>query len=392
MDVIAINQLIDSVREDVIAWRRHFHQYPELSFQEEKTSQFVYDKLCSLGNLEVSRPTKTGIAARLTGNKPGKTLALRADMDALPIQEESGFEFTSRHPGAMHACGHDAHTAMLLGTATVLSRLQSHLQGEIRFLFQHAEEMQPGGARQMVEAGALRGVDRILGLHVMNHIPVGKIGLVSGPAMAAADTFDITVEGKGGHSSQPHLVVDPIAIGAQVVTNLQHITARNLNPLEKLVVAVTAVHGGSTYNIIPDTIKLQGSVRSFTKEARSLAAESIERIARSVAAAHGATCQVEYSYGYDAVHNDPAITKVVKETVVDLWGQEALYNMDPMMGSEDFSFYLREGVKGCFILIGAANPDKYAVHPLHSARMAIDEDALATGVRLTVHAALKLLS
>ncbi len=391
MDTTSINSLIDSVKDDVIAWRRHFHQYPELSYQETKTSQFVYDTLSALGNLEVSRPTPTSVLARLTGAKPGKTLALRADMDALPIQEESGCEFASCNDGVMHACGHDAHTAMLLGAATVLSKLQHCLAGELRFLFQHAEEMQPGGSREMMAAGVLTGADLIIGLHVMSHIPVGKVCMLSGPAMASADIFDIVITGKGGHSSQPHLVIDPIAIAAQVMTNLQHLVSRNLDPMEQLVFSITTIHGGSAYNIIPDTVTLQGSVRSFDRKVRSMAAELIERISSGVAAAHGATSQLDYKYGYDAVINDPAIAKVVEETVVQLWGREALHTMDPLMGSEDFSFYLSE-VPGAFIFIGAANPSKYEVYPLHNSHVAFDEDCLDTGVRLTVHGALQLLS
>ena len=391
MDTTDINQLIAAVKDDVIAWRRHFHKYPELSYQETKTSQFVYDKLCALGNLEVSRPTPTSVMARLTGAKPGKTLALRADMDALPIQESSECEFASCHDGIMHACGHDTHTAMLLGTATVLSRLQSQIQGEVRFLFQHAEEMQPGGSREMMAAGVLQDVDQIMGLHVMSHIPVGQVGIVYGPAMAAADTFDLIITGKGGHASQPHLVIDPIAIAAQVVTNLQHVVARNADPQEKLVVAVTTIHGGTAYNIIPDTVTIQGSVRSFDKKTRAMAAEMIERIGSGIATTHGATCKVIYNFGYDSVTNDLAMTKVVEETVVKLWGDEAVHTMPPLMGSEDFSFYLNE-IPGTFIFIGGANPAKHDIYPLHNARVVIDEGCLDSGVKLSVHAALKLLS
>lgn len=391
MEHATVDPLIDSVRQTVISWRRHLHQHPEPSFQEENTSRFVQEHLNALGNLEVSRPTKTSVLGCLKGGKPGKTVALRADIDALPIQEETGCEFASLTPGLMHACGHDAHTAMLLGTATVLSRLQPQLQGEVRFLFQHAEETQPGGARQILETDALQGVDRILGLHVMSHIPVGQFGLLYGPAMAAADTIDILIEGKGGHSSQPHLVVDPIAIGAQVITNLQHIVSRNLNPMDKLVISITTVHGGTVYNITPDTMKLQGSIRSFTHEARSLAAELTGRISRGIVAAHGATCKIEYFYGYDPVYNDPEVTKTVEETIVELWGKEALFRMDPLMGSEDFSFYLKQ-IPGCFVFVGAANPEKFEIQPLHNSRMVIDEGAMDYGVRLTVHAALKLLS
>ena len=243
----------------------------------------------------------------------------------------------------------------------------------------------------MIGAGVLEGVSQIMGLHVMSHIPVGQVGIVYGSAMAAADTFDLIITGKGGHASQPHLVTDPIAIAAQVVTNLQHVVARNADPQEKLVVAATTIHGGTAYNIIPDTVTIQGSVRSFDKKIRAMAAEMIDRIGTGIAATHGATCKVIYNFGYDSVTNDPAMTKAVEDTVVEFWGSEAVHTMPPLMGSEDFSFYLND-IPGAFIFIGGANPAKYDIYPLHNARVVIDDACLDTGVRLTVHAALKLLS
>ena len=388
--MIGIEDLIDQTKADVITWRRQLHKYPELSFQEEKTAQFVYDKLCTLKKLEVSRPTKTSVMARLIGSLPGNVLAIRADMDALPMQEENSLEFTSQNPGVMHACGHDAHTAMLLGTATILSQLQDQIQGEVRFIFQHAEELFPGGSREMIQAGAMAGVDKILGLHVMNHIPTGKIGIVYGPAMAASDTFDVTIQGKGGHASQPHLTIDPVAIGAQVVTNLQQIVARNLDPLEKLVISVTTFHGGTANNIIPDTVTLQGSVRSFTKDVRQQATEQIKRVLDGITAAHGATYTLDYHYGYDSVENNVAITRIVEETVENLWGKQAIEDMTPLMGGEDFAFYLNEA-PGCFIFIGTGNPGGRTLYPIHHPKFTIDEESLAIGVKLSVHAALKLL-
>ena len=385
-----VDDLIAQVHDKVITWRRHLHKHPELSYQEEKTAQFVYDTLCALGNLEVTRPTKTSVMARLIGGRPGKVLALRADMDALAVQEENNFEFVSQNDGVMHACGHDAHTAMLLGTATILSQLQDQIQGEVRFLFQHAEELFPGGSRELIRAGAMSGVDRIIGLHVMSHIPVGKIGIIYGPAMASSDTFDAIIQGRGGHASQPHVTVDPIAVGSQVVTNLQHIVSRGVDPLEKLVVSVTTFHGGTANNIIPDTVTLQGSIRSFSKDVRMQAAEQIDRVFAGITAAHGASYTLKYNYGYDSVNNDPAITKIIEETVEELWGKEAVINMAPLMGGEDFAFYLNEA-PGCFVFLGAGNPEQGVVYPMHHPKFTIDEASLAIGVKLSVHAALKLL-
>jgi amidohydrolase len=227
MDKENVRSLLDSVADDVIQWRRHLHKYPELSFQEEKTAAFVYERLQSFGNLELSRPTRTSVVARLVGAQPGPVIGLRADMDALAIQEENDFPFASAVPGVMHACGHDGHTAMLLGAASVLSRLRDQIRGEVRFIFQHAEEMHPGGAREMVEAGVAEGIDAMLAIHLMAYIPVGKIGIAYGPVTANSDRFEITIQGKGGHASAPHTAIDPVAIGAQVIANLQQIVSRN---------------------------------------------------------------------------------------------------------------------------------------------------------------------
>src|SRR3954454_14891316 len=215
--------LVSDVRTDIITWRRHFHQNPEPSFQEEQTAQFVADTLESFPGIEVSRPTRTSVLGRLTGARPGRVLAIRADMDGLPIQEENDFEFASRRAGVMHACGHDAHTAMLLSTAKVLSGLREELPGEVRFLFQHAEELFPGGADEMIGAGVMDGVDAVIGAHVWSPLEAGKIGLVYGPAMAGPDTFWTTVNGRGGHAAMPPQTVDPSVVGAELVTGLQHI-------------------------------------------------------------------------------------------------------------------------------------------------------------------------
>ncbi len=379
-----VSTLLESVRDDVIQWRRHLHRHPELSFQEEKTAQFVYGLLHSFGNLELSRPTKTSVMARLIGNRPGKVIGLRADMDALAITEENEFEYASQVPGVMHACGHDGHTAMLLGAAKVLSQLRDHIAGEVRFLFQHAEEMHPGGAQEMVKAGVTEGVDLMLGIHLMSHLPVGKIGLTYGAVTANSDRFDITIQGKGGHASTPNSSVDPVAIGAQVISSLQHIVSRNADPLEKLVVSVTNFHGGTgAYNVIPDRAQLSGSVRSFAPEMRELAVTGMERIIKGTTLAHGATYSFDYRYGYGSVVNDEAVTRSVEELIVDEWGEEVLLQLSPMMGGEDFSAF-SDVVPSCFILVGAGNEKKGIVYPHHHPRFTVDEDALQDGVKLFV--------
>jgi amidohydrolase len=386
-----IKQLVDEIKEEVIAWRRHLHANPELSFHEEKTAQFVYETLQSFGNLQLSRPTKTSVMARLIGDEPGKVVAIRADMDALPIQEENTFEFASKNPGVMHACGHDGHTAMLLGTAKILSRLRPQIKGEVRFLFQHAEELHPGGAEEMVQAGVMDGVDVVIGTHLWAPLETGKIGIVYGPMMASPDRFFIRIHGKGGHAALPHQTIDSIAIGAQVVTNLQHIVSRNTDPLEPLVVSVTQFIGGTTHNVIPGSVEIQGTVRSFDATLRQNVPKLMERIIKGITEAHGATYEFEYEYGYRPVVNNEKVTRVIEETVREVFGEEAIDHLKPNMGGEDFSAF-QQKAPGSFFYVGAGNKEKGIVYPHHHPRFTIDEDALEIGVRVFVHAALKLLA
>ncbi|MCX7571372.1 M20 family metallopeptidase [Tumebacillus sp. DT12] len=383
--------LVDEVKADVVKWRRYLHQHPELSFYEEETAQYVYNMLESFGNLELSRPTKTSVVARLIGSQPGKVLAIRADMDALPITEENEFEFTSKNPGVMHACGHDGHTAMLLGTAKVLAGMKEQIRGEVRFLFQHAEELFPGGAQEMVDAGVMEGVDAVIGTHLWSTIEIGKVGVLAGPMMASPDMFQIFIQGKGGHAALPHQTIDSIAIGAQVVTNLQHIVSRYNDPLEPLVVSVTKFIGGTTHNVIPGTVEIMGTVRSFDATLRAEVPKLMERVVKGITEAHGASYTFHYSMGYSPVINDAEITGVVRETVREVLGEEALFEMQPNMGGEDFSAY-QQAAPGSLFFVGAGNQEKGIVYPHHHPRFTIDEDALETGVKLFVNATFKILS
>ncbi len=387
---VDLNKAAEDLREDVIKWRRHLHENPELSFEEEKTAQFVYDTLESFGNLELSRPTKTSVMARLIGPNPGKTLALRADMDALPIHEENTFEFASQVPGVMHACGHDGHTAMLLGAAKILSGLKDQIKGEVRFFFQHAEELFPGGAEEMVQAGVMDGVDLVIGTHLWSPLELGKIGVVYGPMMAAPDTFWLTVNGKGGHAALPHQTVDSIAVAAQVVTNLQHIVSRNTDPLDNLVLSVTQFVGGTTHNVIPGSVDICGTVRSFDADLRKTIPEKMERVIKGITEAHEATYDFKYEFGYRPVINDEEVTAVIEETVREVFGEEALDLMKPNMGGEDFSAYM-EKAPGCFFYVGAGNEEKGITYPHHHARFTVDEDALEIGVKTFLHAVFKFL-
>ncbi|SDM53656.1 amidohydrolase [Fictibacillus solisalsi] len=387
----SMNLLVDEVKENVVNWRRHLHQHPELSFEEVNTSNFVYEVLNSFGNIELSRPTKTSVVGRIIGARPGKVLAIRADMDALPIHEEVESEFSSVNPGVMHACGHDGHTAMLLGAASVFSQLKDQIQGEIRFLFQHGEELFPGGAEEMVAAGVMDGVDTVIGAHLWAPLEIGKIGIVYGAMMAAPDTFTITVKGKGGHAALPHQTVDSIAVASQVVTNLQHIVSRNTDPLDQLVLSVTKFIGGTTHNVIPGSVDIMGTVRSFDASLRESVPATMERVIKGITEAHGAGYEFGYEFGYRPVINDEQVTAVMEETVKELYGEEAVDRMKPNMGGEDFSAFQQKAA-GAFIYIGAGNEEKEAVYPHHHAKFSIDEDALEKGVRIFAHAAVKLLN
>jgi amidohydrolase len=397
MEVIAMSSNLsvgpvidDELKAQVIAWRRHLHRNPELSFQESETAQFVEELLRSFGGLEISRPTRTSVLARLIGARPGKVLALRADMDALPIQEQNEFEFASSRPGIMHACGHDGHTAMLLGAAKLLAPRRDSLEGEIRFLFQHAEELPPGGARELVEAGVMDGVDWVVGSHLSSRLETGKIGIAYGPMMASPDTFHITITGKGGHAAAPHTTVDPIIIGAQAIINLQQIVSRNTDPLERLVVSVTQFIGGTAHNVIPGTVELCGTVRSFSPHIRKSVPEQMHRILRGITEAHDGTYELRYELGYDPVVNEEQITRIVEQAAIELFGSAAVEAIPPGMAGEDFSAY-QQKAPGVFFNVGAENKALGIVYPHHHPRFTIDEEALDYGVQVFVRTAEKLL-
>lgn len=384
------SHLIDEVQDEVISWRRYLHEYPELSFQEEKTSQFIYETLQSFGNLEISRPTKTSVMARLIGARRGKVLAIRADIDALPIQEENLLPFSSKNAGVMHACGHDGHTAILLGTAKILSSLQDQIKGEVRFLFQHGEELAPGGAQEMVREGVMDGVDMVIGTHLWSPLETGQIGVASGPVMASPDTFSITITGRGGHAGLPHQTVDAIVIGAQVVSNLQHIVSRNMDPLDSVVLSITKFASGSAMNIIPDSVEMGGTVRLFSTEHRIIIRELMERIIKGITEAHGASYFLTYNDGVDPVINDEKVSRVIEETVRELWGTQALTQMKPNMGGEDFSAFLKKA-PGTFFFTGSGNSGLATDYAHHHPRFNIDESALSDGMNMFVHATFKLL-
>jgi amidohydrolase len=374
------------LRELVVQWRRHLHRNPELSFHEEATAQFVEDTLAGFGGLELTRPTPTSVMARLVTGRPGPVLAIRADMDALAITEETGLPFASANRGVMHACGHDGHTATLLGAARQLVAMRDALRGEVRFFFQHAEEIYPGGAEEMVQRGVMDGVDRVIGAHLWASLETGKVGVVEGAAMAAPDTFWITVRGKGGHAALPQQTVDPIAVGAQVVTNLQQVVSRGVDPLDSVVLSITQFHAGTAHNVIPESAELTGTVRTFDAELRTRIPQVMERIIKGVTEAHGADYEFVYERGYRPVINDATVTRELAEVVEAACGPDVLVTLRPTMGGEDFSAFLQKA-PGSFFFIGARNEERGIVHPHHHPRFDIDERALETGVRIFVESA-----
>jgi len=376
----------ESIREQVIDWRRYLHRHPELSFHEKRTSQFIADQLADLGGLELSRPTPTSVLARLLTGRRGPVLAIRADIDALPIAEQNSHDFVSTSPGVMHACGHDGHTAMLLGAAAVLTSMRDELSGEVRFIFQHAEELLPGGAQELVKAGVLEGVDAVIGAHLWLGLPFGQVGVKTGPLMAAADTLRMTILGSGGHAALPHKSVDTIAVAAQVITNLQHVVARNVDPLAPAVVTIARIAGGTTHNVIPGSVELEGTIRTFDPELRDSIGGIIERVVSGVTQAHGARYTLEIERGYSAVDNEETTCDLLRRAVTTALGPDVLVEATPFMGGEDFSAYQR--VKpGSFFFVGARNEERGIVHPHHHECFDIDERSLDYGTRVFVAAA-----
>ncbi len=377
--------------EDIITWRRYLHEHPELSMQEAETAQFIHDKLSSFSaNLVVQRPTPTSVIARLKGGKPGKVLALRADIDALPIEEQTDLTFRSTHKGVMHACGHDGHTAMLLGAARILVELQAELHGEVVFIFQHAEEL-ASGADEILETGALADVDCILGAHLYNQIPVGQFGLAAGRMMSASDSFDITISGKGGHAAEPDQAQDLIYVGTEIVQSFSQLVARQVNANDQAIVSVTKFNAGSAYNVLPDHIQIGGCTRTFSDTTREFIHRQMQEIVETLAALYGATGTVEWTKGATAVINHTEVTDAVRTVIENNFGKEAIQTLNPHMISEDFGSYLKE-IPGNFLFIGSGNSKEGITYPLHHPQFTFDEQALLNGTLLHVMTALTLLN
>lgn len=371
-----------ALRDALIALRRELHQHPELAFAETQTAARVAAFLEGSGLKVRNGVGGTGIVAD-TEPRPGRRVMLRADMDGLPIQEETGLPFASRVKGAMHACGHDGHTAIGAAAGRILAARA--LPGTARLLFQPAEEG-AGGAQAVIEDGALLGVDVVLGIHLWNELPVGTIGVKAGPLMAAVDRLKIVVHGRGGHGGQPQRAADPIVAAGHVITALQTIVSREVSPIASAVVTLGSIHGGLAFNVIPDQVTLTGTIRSFDPELRRSMPERISRIAGGVAAGLGCRAEVDVRAGNPAVINDAGVADLARRAAVRVVGEDKVYPPEPTMGGEDMALYF-ERVPGCFVFVGSANPAKGKAEPHHSPRFDFDEDALAIGCEFLVQAA-----
>ncbi|KAL7698862.1 Aminoacylase [Lotmaria passim] len=379
-----------AAQDEIIGWRHHLHAHPELSFREHATVAYIRSVLEGFGcaALSLSNPVPTALVADLVGGAgAGPIIALRADIDALPLQEETDVPFKSQNANVMHACGHDTHTAMLLGAAKVLCAHVAEVRGTVRFIFQHAEEVPPGGAVELVKAGVMEGVKCIFGMHSVPGIPAGYAAVKNGPLTSMSDSFSIWVRGRGGHASTPQLLVDPVPIAAEVVTAIQTIVARKLDPKVAPVVSIPTMTTGpnESHNVIPDEVKLLGTVRSQDVNVRKTVRDSLEQIAKGITAAHGAEYRMEYLYGYDMVVNDPAVTDVARRMARRALGSEERVVEAPhaIFGGEDFSGYLTSG-PGCFMWFGCGDMSCMTgpVDGLHTCRFKANEEALALGSRV----------
>jgi amidohydrolase len=371
--------------------RRDFHSHPELGYQEVRTAGVVTRTLTELGLEVTSGIGQTGVVALLEGKQPGPVVMLRFDMDALPIVEETGAEYASQNLGVMHACGHDAHTAIGLTVARILHNHRQEFYGTVKFVFQPAEEAL-GGAESMIAAGVLDNPkpNFAIGVHVWNEKPLGWVGIAPGPVMAAADMFTVRITGRGGHGALPNLTVDPVVASAQVINALQSIVSRNVAPLQSGVVSVTAIHGGEAFNVIPPFVELRGTIRAFEPEVHTKVLKRFEEIINGISAAMGCKAEIEISVIAPAVINDPDLTNCVQASAAHVLPHEQLETGYRTMGSEDFAYYSQQ-VPGCFILIGSANSEKGLDAPHHHPCFDIDEGVLPKAAALMAGAALDLL-
>jgi amidohydrolase len=386
--MVDINELVNLQRDLVIKIRRDLHSIPEPAYTEKKTSAYVTAYLQEEDFSVQTGIARYGVVGTLETGQDGPTLMIRADMDALPFNEETGLPFASTHHGAMHACGHDGHMAMVLGTATILKKMKDRLKGNIKFLFQPAEEG-PGGAKPMIEQGVMENpvVDYSLGCHVWPDIPSGSIGVRSGRFMAAMDRFDIRIKGRSGHGAMPHLCVDALEVGVQVINALQRIVSRQMNPLKPAVVTVGGFHAGTTFNVIAGEAEMYGTTRTFERKIWHSWKDRLDKIVGGVCASMGADYELVYTPGYPPLVNDADMADVVRRCARDVVGKEKVVEPEPTMGGEDMAFFLEKS-KGCFFCLGVG---REGGAPIHNPKFDFDDELLLLGVETYCRVALDLL-
>lgn len=385
---MTVKDLAEKYQDQIIAWRREIHANPEIAWEEKHTGDRVAAELEKMG-IETRRVAQTGVVGLLKGDKPGKTVALRSDMDALAITEATGVPYQSKNPGIMHACGHDGHVAMLLGAAKILSQKRSDIHGAVKFIFQPAEEIGQGAVK-LIAAGVLEDVAAILGIHLWPELVSGKVSVAAGPRMASADKFKITVRGKAGHGSLPHQGIDAILAAAAITMNLQSISSREVAPLEPAVITIGKVAGGSSWNITCDEVTLEGTTRCFSHEIRNSFPAMIERIMSSTAAAYRAQAKLDYIPIAPPIINDPAVAQIVSAALQKLYGDSSAGTVERVMVGEDFAF-LCEKIPGVMAFLGVGNKEKQTDYPLHSDKFNIDEAVLPCGAALHAQFALDFL-
>jgi amidohydrolase len=379
-----IKQLADQLLDETIAVRRHLHMHPELSFHETETCAYVWGLLDQMGITEKRKLANTGIEALIRGKKPEvKTIALRADMDALPIKELNQVSYKSKHEGVMHACGHDAHTASLLGAAKILNQLSDQFEGTIKLIFQPGEEKLPGGASMMIRDGVLENPkpNGVIGQHVMPLIESGKVGFRSGIYMASTDEIYLRIKGKGGHGAMPHLNIDPVLIASNVIVALQQVVSRHANPTMPSVLSFGKFIANGATNVIPDEAYLEGTFRTLDEKWRAEAHEKIRSIVESVTSSMGAVAELEIRKGYPALYNDPDLTAMAKSAAVEYLGQDNVIDLDIWMAAEDFAYYSQQSA-ACFYRLGTRNESRGITSSVHTPTFDIEEKSLAIGMGL----------
>ncbi|MBO8172089.1 MAG: amidohydrolase [Bacillaceae bacterium] len=379
--------MAEQLKDQMIGWRRDFHRYPELSFHEFRTTQKVSEYLKSMGLEPVVGKGGIGVVADIEGAEPGPTVALRADMDALPIHEETGLEFASTRDGVMHACGHDGHISVLMACARILNEQKHQWRGRVRLLFQPAEELAPGGARRMIEQGFLDEVDFVYGLHLWSGLPSGVFRTVSGPMMAAADKFFIDIYGRGGHAGMPHEAVDALLTASHLIVNAQQIISRQVDPLHSGVVTFGKMESGSSFNVIADKARIQGTVRTLDESVRDHIREKLEQVIEHTCRMYGAEYHFDYHTGYPPVVNHPVEVLRLTEVANEVFGQEHVGTMSPIMAGEDFAYYLQK-VPGAFCFVGAGGKGSPTAYPHHHPKFDIDESVLPQAAELMCRVAL----